>query len=126
MGDRMKFFIFGYNDKDIDFLTNELSSFYKIDVFKVNSINEINKVCIENKDWIINCSNNYSILCNLADTIILLDYSKNNLFKKNVSISSPDIIKLLQKHIRKGIILRNRGQLRKYLKSVYEGDRYNF
>ena len=122
----MKFFIFGYNDKDIDFLTNELSSFYKIDVFKVNSINEINKVCIENKDWIINCSNNYSILCNLADTIILLDYSKNNLFKKNVSISSPDIIKLLQKHIRKGIILRNRGQLRKYLKSVYEGDRYNF
>lgn len=133
MGDIMKYFIVGNKYSGTRDLALELSNYYGIDVFSINSINnidEINKIVRENKEWIIEGSiiDNVDVLCNLSENIIFLDYSNDGLFKKNIDndFDSNEVLKLLQKHIRKGIIIRNKKQLKKYLKMVYESDRYNF
>ncbi len=119
----MKYLIIG--NKDTNKLALELSDYYGIEIFNVSSsdnINEINKIVRENKEWIIEGEfiDNLDVLCNLCETVIYLDYSKK---KDN---DNTDLIKLLQKHIRKGIIIRSKREYKKYLKSVYESDRYNF
>ena len=133
MGDMMKYFIIGNKYSGTLELAKELSEYYGINVFHINStdnLDEINKIARENKEWIIEGSikDNVDVLCNLCETIIFLDYSNDRLFKKNIDkdFKSDEVLKLLQKHIRKGIIIRNRKQLKKYLKMVYESDRYNF
>lgn len=129
----MKYFIIGNKYSGTLELAKELSEYYGINVFHINStdnLDEINKIARENKEWIIEGSikDNVDVLCNLCETIIFLDYSNDRLFKKNIDkdFKSDEVLKLLQKHIRKGIIIRNRKQLKKYLKMVYESDRYNF
>ena len=116
----MKFFVVGDNNKAVDKLSMELSNYYKIDCFNIidNNIDDINKIVRENKEWIIwsLSISNIDVICNLAETIIFLNFSKESIFKND----------FLQKHIRKGIIIKNKRQLKKYLKSVYESDRYNF
>ena len=129
----MKYFIVGDVNSGTNKLALELSEYYGIDIFHIdsnNNIDEINKIVRENKEWIIEgcIFDNVDVLCNLAETIIFLDYSNDGLFKKKTvsDFNSSDVLKLLQKHIRKGIIIRNKRQLKKYLKMVYESDRYNF
>ena len=129
----MKYFIIGNKYSGTKDLALELSNYYGIDVFQIkstNNIDEINMIVRENKEWIIEGSiiDNVDVLCNLSENIIFLDYSNNGLFKKNIdnNFDSSSVLKLLQKHIRKGIIIRNKKQLKKYLKMVYESDRYNF
>lgn len=129
----MKYFIVGNKYSGTSKLSRELSDYYGIEVFHIKSfdnINEINRIVRENKEWIIEGSiiNNVDVLCNLSETIIFLDYSREGLFKKKIddSFNRNEVLKLLQKHIRKGIIIRNNSQLKKYLKMVYESDRYNF
>lgn len=129
----MKYFIVGNKYSDTNKLALELSNYYRLEVFHIsdtNNIDEINKISRENKEWIIEgaIKDNVDVLCNLSETVIFLDYSNNGLFKKNVDIDfdSDGVLKLLNKHIRKGIIIRNKKQLKKYLKMVYESDRYNF
>ena len=129
----MKYFIVGNKYSSTNKLALELSNYYGLEVFHINdtnNIDEINKVSRENKEWIIEGSikDNVDVLCNLSETIIFLDYSNKTLFKKNIDsdFDSDGVLKLLNKHIRKGIIIRNNKQLKKYLKMVYESDRYNF
>ena len=129
----MKYFIIGDKDTRIEKLSLELSDYYGIDVFHINesdNIDEINKISRENKEWIIEGTiiDNIDVLCNLCDIIIFLDYSKKKMFRKKTEtvFDSNQVIKLMKKHIRKGIIIRSDSQLKKYLKSVYESDRYNF
>lgn len=133
MGDIMKYFIIGNKYSGTFDLAKELSEYYGIEIFHINStdnLDEINRIVRENKEWIIEgcIFDNVDVLCNLSETIIFLDYSNDKLFKKNIDndFKSDDVLKLLQKHIRKGIIIRNKKQLKKYLKMVYESDRYNF
>ena len=129
----MKYFIVGNKYSGTRELALELSNYYRLEVFHINdtdNIDEINKIVRENKEWIIEgtIKDNVDVLCNLSETVIFLDYSNNGLFKKNVDndFDSDGVLKLLNKHIRKGIIIRNKKQLKKYLKMVYESDRYNF
>ncbi len=129
----MKYFIVGDVNSGTNLLAKELSDYYGIEVFGIkstNNIDEINKIVRENKEWIIEgcIIDNIDVLCNLAETVIFLDYSRDGLFKKKVisNFDSVEVLDLLKKHIRKGIIIRNRKQLKKYLKMVYESDRYNF
>lgn len=129
----MKYFIIGNKYSGTEKLANELSEYYGIDIFHINStdnLDEINKIVREYKEWIIEgcIFDNVDVLCNLSETIIFLDYSNSKLFKKNIDndFKSSEVLKLLQKNIRKGIIIRNKRQLKKYLKMVYESDRYNF
>ena len=129
----MKYFIVGDKYSGTDKLSLELSNYYGLEIFKIsrtNNIDEINKVVRENKEWIIEGSiiDNVDVLCNLAEIVIFLDYSNTGLFKKKIDgdFDKDSVLKLLQKHIRKGIIIRNKKQLKKYLKMVYESDRYNF
>ena len=129
----MKYFIVGNKYSGVHELALELSNYYRLEIFNVNStnnINEINKIVRENKEWIIEGTiiDNVDVLCNLSEIIIFLDYSNDGFFKKKIDdeFNSNEVLKLLQKHIRKGIIIRNKRQLKKYLKMVYESDRYNF
>ena len=129
----MKYFIVGDVNSGTNLLAKELSDYYGIEVFGIkstNNIDEINKIVRENKEWIIEgcIIDNIDVLCNLAETVIFLDYSRDGLFKKKVisNFDRVEVLDLLKKHIRKGIIIRNRKQLKKYLKMVYESDRYNF
>ena len=133
MGDMMKYFIIGNVNSGTNLLANELSEYYGIEIFSIkptNNIDEINKIVRENKEWIVEgcIIDNIDVLCNLAETIIFLDYSRVGLFKKKAisNFDSAEVLDLLKKHIRKGIIIRNKKQLKKYLKMVYESDRYNF
>lgn len=129
----MKYFIVGDVNSGTNLLAKELSDYYGIEIFDIkstNNLDEINKIVRENKEWIIEgcIIDNIDVLCNLAETVIFLDYSCDGLFKKKVisNFDSVEVLDLLKKHIRKGIIIRNRKQLKKYLKMVYESDRYNF
>ena len=129
----MKYFIVGDVNSGTNLLAKELSDYYGIEIFDIkstNNLDEINKIVRENKEWIIEVCiiDNIDVLCNLAETVIFLDYSRDGLFKKKVisNFDSVEVLDLLKKHIRKGIIIRNRKQLKKYLKMVYESDRYNF
>lgn len=129
----MKYFIIGNVNSGTNLLANELSEYYGIEIFSIkptNNIDEINKIVRENKEWIVEgcIIDNIDVLCNLAETIIFLDYSRVGLFKEKAisNFDSAEVLDLLKKHIRKGIIIRNKKQLKKYLKMVYESDRYNF
>ena len=111
----MKYFIIGNKYSGTKDLALELSNYYGIDVFQIkstNNIDEINMIVRENKEWIIEGSiiDNVDVLCNLSENIIFLDYSNDGLFKKNIDndFDSNEVLKLLQKHIRKGIIIRNK------------------
>ena len=117
VGGLMKFFVFGNNEKDINYLIKELSNYYRINSFTTTNLDEVNEVVKKNKSFIIKSSNNYEELCNLSEIIIYLDYSKKNVINEKINI-------LLKKHIRKGIIIKSKKDLKKYLKSVYESDRY--
>ena len=133
MGDMMKYFIIGNVNSGTNLLANELSEYYGIEIFSIkptNNIDEINKIVRENKEWIVEgcIIDNIDVLCNLAETIIFFYFSRVGLFKKKAisNFDSAEVLDLLKKHIRKGIIIRNKKQLKKYLKMVYESDRYNF
>lgn len=128
MGDIMKYFVFGNNEKDKELLAHELSNYYKIDIFTVNSIDEMNEIVKNNKTWLIKSINNNIIeeICNLAETIIYLDYPNKRLFSNKDYTISDEIKLLLKKHIRKGIIIKSKKELNIYLKSIYESDRYIF
>lgn len=124
----MKIFITGNNQKEIKNLSKKLNIFYNIKIFSIEnntSIKDINKIAINNKEWIIEGNNeeNIETLFNLSETIIFIDL-KNKLFIKNTTINNEKIYKLLKKHIRKGIILKNKKEIKKYLKSVYESFNY--
>ena len=124
----MRILIIGNNLLKIENLTKKVSDFYEIKSFKINKSttkNEINNIVINNKDWIIEGFNekNLEVLFNLSEIVIFIDLKKN-IFNKIINIDKEKIYNLLKKHIRKGIILKNNNEIKKYLKSVYEN--YNY
>lgn len=126
--DKMRILIIGNNLLKIENLTKKVSDFYEIKSFKINKSttkNEINNIVINNKDWIIEGFNekNLEVLFNLSEIVIFIDLKKN-IFNKIINIDKEKIYNLLKKHIRKGIILKNNNEIKKYLKSVYEN--YNY
>ena len=126
--DKMKILIIGNNLLKIENLTKKVSDFYEIKSFKINkntTKNEINNIVINNKDWIIEDfnENNLEVLFNLSEIVIFIDLKKN-IFNKTINIDKEKIYNLLKKHIRKGIILKNNNEIKKYLKNLYEN--YNY
>ena len=168
----MKYFITGNISSGKTTLAEKIGDYLDIKVFHLDEIVHddennkkrdeeeqkkiINKIVRENKEWIIEGTprTHLEILCNLSETIILLDYNKEILKKrikkryikrklglekinykidknylkeeyKNLEKFNYNLIyEQLTKHIRKGIIIKNDKELNKLMESIYESYKY--
>ena len=143
----MRIFIIGNRYIGKSRLAKKLGDFYHINIFEIddcsdsNMVHYINNIVRNNKDFIIvgTVYNNIDLLCNVSDTIIFLNFSNKEIkkcfFKRNIfslfrnhstyffvldKFDSLYVLNLLKKNSRKGIILKNNREVKKYLKSVYE------
>lgn len=159
----MKIYIIGNIYSDTKILAKKISDYYGIPTYSLDNIfitteetketsikNYINKISRENKEWIVESTStqDIDIICNLANTIIFIDYSPKQLKKKAIidkiknlfvkkdtkklsekydiinSFNKNIVNEQLIKHIRKGIIIRNKAELKKYLVNMYENAPY--
>lgn len=124
---------------------DDINNIKRTEEEQIKIINDINR---NNKEWIIEGvpRNNLDILCNISETIIFLDYDKDTLIKRLKKRHKKDKLKYdvtleeeinwidtfnyekiyeqLKKHIRKGIIIKNDKELKKYMESIYESYKY--
>ena len=135
-GDRMGYYIIGSNRDITKSFVEKIKDYYQIKSFNLDDlitengkniedqkqIRKINDIVIKNKEWIIVAynTNKIDLLCNLANIIIFINLKEKKLFKKYKGDSQNNIMIYLKKHIRKGIILNSKSDIRKFLKSMYE------
>ena len=135
-GDRMGYYIIGNNRDITKSFVEKIKDYYQIKSFNLDDlitengkniedqkqIRKINDIVIKNKEWIIVAynTNKIDLLCNLANIIIFINLKEKKLFKKYKGDSQNNIMIYLKKHIRKGIILNSKSDIRKFLKSMYE------
>ena len=135
-GDRMGYYIIGSNRDITKSFVEKIKDYYQIKSFNLDDlitengkniedqkqIRKINDIVIKNKEWIIVAynTNKIDLLCNLANIIIFINLKEKKLFKKYKGDSQNNIMLYLKKHIRKGIILNSKSDIRKFLKSMYE------
>lgn len=132
----MGYYIIGNNRDITKSFVEKIKDYYQIKSFNLDDlitengkiiedqkqIRKINDIVIKNKEWIIVAynTNKIDLLCNLANIIIFINLKEKKLFKKYKGDSQNNIMIYLKKHIRKGIILNSKSDIRKFLKSMYE------
>ena len=132
----MGYYIIGNNRDITKSFVEKIKDYYQIKLFNLDDlitengkiiedqkqIRKINDIVIKNKEWIIVAynTNKIDLLCNLANIIIFINLKEKKLFKKYKGDSQNNIMIYLKKHIRKGIILNSKSDIRKFLKSMYE------
>ena len=132
----MGYYIIGSNRDITKSFVEKIKDYYQIKSFNLDDlitengkiiedqkqIRKINDIVIKNKEWIIVAynTNKIDLLCNLANIIIFINLKEKKLFKKYKGDSQNNIMIYLKKHIRKGIILNSKSDIRKFLKSMYE------
>lgn len=132
----MGYYIIGNNRDITKSFVEKIKDYYQIKSFNLDDlitengkiiedqkqIRKINDIVIKNKEWVIVAynTNKIDLLCNLANIIIFINLKEKKLFKKYKGDSQNNIMIYLKKHIRKGIILNSKSDIRKFLKSMYE------
>lgn len=114
----MKIYIVGNNIKNNNVLAEKLKEIYNINKFQIDSIDELNKIIRENKEWIIlSIYNNMSnIISSQATSIIYIDFDKKNKKKQ-----SNDMNEFIKKYSNKILILKNKKEVKKLYAAIYEG-----
>lgn len=106
----MKIYLLNNSEND-DNLYNNLKRIYNIKSYKINSIEEANKIFIENREWIIT-----SKYCEISNVIANQSSSIIYLYKKEDNIN--DFIK---KYSSKIIIIKTKKEIKKLYNAIFKG-----
>lgn len=120
----MKIYIIGNNKKDNSYLSSKLSEIYNINKFNTSalSLEEINKIIRENKEWILESeyNDNSNVIASVATTVIYLNINKTSFVKKRV-LDNNDIKELIRKYPSKVLIIKSNKEISKFIAAIYKG-----
>lgn len=123
----MKIYILGNNKNNTNSLATKLSELLDIKKFNLDEENDqlkkINKIIIENKDWIIESKydDNSNIVASNSTTIIYLNINKKTLFNDKNQNKQDNMNNFIMKYSNKIIIIKSENEIKKLIQAIYKG-----